>query len=451
MDFRDSLRWLSAKGGGKTDWLLFDFLDPELMENAHYRGIIFRRTYPRLREIIDRSHQWFTTLANYNKQERCWEFPSGAKLFFAHCQYEESKYDYQGHEYQYMGFDQIEEFTESQYQFLIVQARTSDDSIPVRLRATANPGNVGHLWVKRRWIDNKEPMVAYKNPLGLTSMFIPAKIYDNPSLMENDPLYIKRLEALPEQERKALLEGDWNIFAGQYFKEWTPRVHVIEPCYIPVLWKRFIAGDYGHKKPSSIGWYAISPEGELIRYREVYREGLYYDELAKLMCDLSKNERIDYAVFDPAVFGDKQHHSLKKDSREGLSGAEIMQETINEWFEEAQKPNDAFLITRADNRRIEGWRNLRQWLRVVDNNSRFKVFKTCMSFVTTFPANVHDERKPEDLDTDGEDHSADEARYAVMSRPPETDLRIEEHLSHVSPLYKMRQLQKSREEAHRGR
>src|SRR3990167_9906082 len=344
-----------AKGGGKTDWLLFDFLEPSLLKKSNYRGIIFRRTFPRLREIIDRSFQWFMGMAQYSKDARCWVWPSGARLFFGHCQYEESKYDYQGHEYQYEGFDQLEEFTESQYGFLSVQARTSDREIPVRIRATANPGNVGHLWVKRRFIDNKRPMQIYKDDKGLTSIFIPAKVYDNPSLMENDPLYVKRLESLPEQDRKALLDGDWNIFSGQYFKDWRSEVHVVEPFYIPALWKRFIAGDYGHKKPSSVGWYAVNPEGGLVRYRDIYLEGLHYDTLAEMICELSSDEKISYAVFDPAIFGDKQHHSLTKDSREGKSGAEIMQETINKWFRNLNRPDDAFLITRADNRRIEGW------------------------------------------------------------------------------------------------
>ena len=426
-----------AKGGGKTDYLLFDFLEPELLKKPNYRGIIFRRTFPRLREIIDRSFQWFTTIANFNKQDRCWVWPTGARLYFGHCQFEESKYDYQGHEYQYMGFDQLEEFTESQYSFLKVQARSSDKNVHVRIRATANPGNVGHLWVKRRFIDDKRPMQIYKDQLGLTSIFIPAKIYDNPSLVENDPLYIKRLESLPEQDRKALLEGDWNIFAGQYFKEWSSN-HVVEPFFIPAMWKRFIAGDYGHKKPASLGWYAVNPEGGLIRYKEIYSEGFNYDVLAEKICELSADEDIAYAVFDPAIFGDKQHHSTDKDAREGRSGAEIMQETISKLRGER-----GFLVTRADNRRIEGWRGVRQ---VLSKSNGFQVFSTCTGFVTTFPANIHDEKKPEDLDTDGEDHTADEFRYAVMSRPPETDLKIPVNISPNSPLAKLNEMKRRREE-----
>lgn len=426
-----------AKGGGKTDWLLFDFLKTNLMDKSHYRGIIFRRTFPRLREIIDRSHQWFTTLANYRQQDRCWEFPSGSKLFFAHCQYEESKYDYQGHEYHYMGFDQIEEFTKSQYDFLKIQCRTTDPEIPIRIRCTANPGNIGHLWVKQRFIDNKEAMVVYKDQLGLTSMFIPALVYDNPSLTQNDPMYVKRLESLPEEDRKALLEGDWNIFAGQYFKEWSKEKHVCQPYFIPGFWKRFIAGDYGHKKPSSIGWYAVNPEGGLIKYREMYIEGLTYEQLGEKICELSGDENISYGVFDPAIFGDKQHHSLNKDAREGKSGAEIIQEVVNRL-----RGDRGFLITRADNRRIEGWRSVKSLLAKEEG---FKVFSTCINFITTFPANVHDEKKVEDLDTDGEDHSADEFRYAVMSRPPETELKVNQDLSIISPLHKLNEMKRKRE------
>lgn len=436
-----------AKGGGKTDWLLFDFLDPVLLKKSHYRGIIFRRTYPRLREIIDRSFQWFTTIADYSKNERCWTFASGAKLFFAHCQYEESKYDYQGHEYHYMGFDQVEEFTLSQYDFLKIQCRTTDKDMPVRIRATANPGNVGHLWVKTRFVDGKEPMKVYRDKLGLTRMYIPAKVYDNPSLIENDPLYVKRLESLPEQERKALLEGDWNIFAGQYFAEWRPGIHVIEPTYTPVSWKKFVAGDYGHKKPSSVGWYAIDPDGNVIRYRELYKEGLSYEELGQKICEMSGDEVIDYGVFDPAIFGDKQHHSKHVDAREGKSGAEVMQETISKYYEDIGRPNDSFLITRGDNRRIEGWRTVKSWLKVEDEQSRFKVTSNCVNFIKTFPANVHDERKVEDLNTDGEDHSADECRYALMSRPPETILTSHEHVEPNSPWAKMQELKRRRENA----
>jgi len=418
-----------AKGGGKTDWLLFDFCKPELLAKPNYKGIIFRRTYPRLREIIERSFLWFFGQAKYDSQEHRWTFPSRAKLYFGHCQHEESKYDYQGQEYHYEGFDQLEEFNLTQYEFLKAQARSTDPDIPVRIRATANPGNVGHVWVKQRFIDNKIPYKIYRDKFNLTSIFIPAKVYDNPSLMLNDPMYVKRLESLPEQDRRALLDGDWNIFFGQFFREWRTDTHIVEPYFIPSQMRRFIAGDYGFHKPASIGWYAINENGKLTRYRELYKENLHYDTLAKEILDLTGDEKIEYAVFDPAIFGDKQHHEEAKESK---PGAEIMQDVIG----------SKFPIVRGDNRRDVGWANVRKYL----NNGLFEVFSTCINFIRTIPANIHSVHKPEDLDTDGEDHTADELRYACASRPGATDISQRERENSISPWNRLQERLRDQEQ-----
>lgn len=406
----DEILYGGAKGGGKTDVLLWDFIDNELIQKSNYRGIIFRRTFPRLTEIIDRSLKWFTGQAEYNKGERCWEWPTGAKLYFRHCQFEESKYDYQGHEYQYMGFDQLEEFTQSQYEFLKVQCRTTDPKIKVRIRATANPGNIGHLWVKQLFIDNREPFVVYKNHLGLTSMFIPAKVYDNPSLTENDPTYIKRLENLPEIDRKALLHGDWDVFAGQYFKEWRRDLHIrdIDNFSVNPGFNRFIAGDYGFKKPASVGWYQIDYDGNITRYKEIYGDGLHYDTLAEKILDMTSADEMKkmmYAVFDPAIWGDREHH--KRDRVEGKSGADIMMEIFG----------NKIGLVKADNRRIAGWSFCRKMLK----DRKFRVTSNCINFLRTFPALIHDDKNPEDVNSDGEDHCGDELRYALTSRPSQPE------------------------------
>ena len=340
-----------------------------------------------------------------------------------------------------MGFDQLEEFTFTQYEFLKVQARSTDPKLPVRIRTTGNPGNIGHLWVKARFIDNKEPMVIYKDEHGLTSMFIPATVYDNPSLMENDPTYVKRLEALPETERKALLEGDWNIFAGQYFNEWSSG-NVVKPFYLPASYIRFIAGDYGFSKPASIGWYAIDYDGNIYRYREIYEERMHYDELAELICELSKHEEIQYAVFDPAIFGDKEHHRKGLTSKEGKSGADIMNEVIRE----KRGGERAFPIVRGDNRRLPGWGNVRLALK-----DKFKVFSSCTNFIRTFPANVHDEKRPEDLDTNAEDHTADEARYAIQSITEKASMKVKEKINPNSPWGRYLESKKENQEFTYGR
>lgn len=371
------------------------------MQYKEYRGIIFRRTYPRLEELIARSHKWFHGFAKWTGQNKTWTFPSGATLKFAHCQNEEDKWDYNGQEYQFVGFDEITEFTQSQYDFLKVQGRSTNPDIPVRIRCTGNPGNIGHTWVKQRFIDNKVPKKIYVDTLGLTSMFIPAKVYDNPSIITNDPTYVKRLESLPDTERKAFLDGDWNIFAGQYFREWNQSYHVIDNFKFNAAHKHFIAGDYGFKNPSAVGWYEVDYDGRITLYKEIYLEGLLYDELAKKILDYSEGEEIDYAVFDPAIWGDVEHH--KRDRVEGKSGAEIMMDVF------AGK----IALHKGDNRRLAGWANVRQYLK----ERKFRVTRNCVHFLRTFPALIHDQRKPEDLDTMGEDHLADQLRYALMSRP----------------------------------
>ena len=429
-----------AKGGGKTDWLLFDFLEPSQMESPRYRGIILRRTYPRLSELIDRSLMYFSGFGNYDNAGKVWTFSSGAKLYFGHCQNEADKYNYQGKEYQYMGFDQLEEFTETMYEFLVMQCRTSDKSLRIRIRGTSNPGNVGHLFVKKKFIDGKEPMKIYRDEHGMTSIFIPAKVYDNPALMDSDPMYVKRLESLPEKERKAYLHGDWSVFAGQYFGEWDMTKHIIKPFVIPKDWHRFISGDYGFAAPSSVGWYAVSPERKIYRYKELYRERMTYKELAEEVCRMTGDDRIDYWVLDPAIFGDKQHHKVDVDSREGESGAELMQKIVNDI-----KGNDRFLLTRGDNRRVIGWGTVREFLKDGDDGTpNFQVFQNCVDFIRTFPALIHDEIKPEDVNTDGEDHAGDECRLALMSRPQVVPYAPKKVLSESSPakyLQKRRQLE----------
>ncbi len=211
-----------SKGPGKTDALLYESLYQK--DKKNYRALILRRTYPQLQEILDRAHGAFPLLGGkWDGGKSRYRFPSGALITFGHCQNEEDKRRYQGHEYQYIGFDQLDEFAESQFNFICMQNRTSDPTLKCYIRATANPGGVGHWWVKRRFIDNKKPgntyVIEFKIPHGRvltrTSVFIPATIYDNPTLIEANPTYLANLMSLPEEDQKAYLQGDWNVFSSQ--------------------------------------------------------------------------------------------------------------------------------------------------------------------------------------------------------------------------------------------
>ena len=207
--------------------------------------------------------------------------------------------------------------------------------------ATTNPGNIGHAFVKRLWIE--EDRDAFENKE--TWEYIPALIYDNPVLIANDPAYVARLEGLPEDQKKAMLFGDWDAFAGQYFKEWRKDVHVVKPFMIPQSWRRIIALDYGYTNPSAVIWLAIDPDGNVYAYRELYTTKKTYDELLREVLDLTdtETEEIYALVADPAL--------QAKSPDTGVS-----------FFDVAKKHR--FNIIPGINDRVPGWNTVRAFLKV---------------------------------------------------------------------------------------
>jgi hypothetical protein len=421
-----------AKGPGKTDALLAE--STRQIDIPGYKAIIFRRTIPKLAELIDRSHKWFSkSRAAWNGEKHRWTWPNKSFIAFGSCKDEKDKYNYQGHEYHFEGFDQLEEFTLTQYLFLLAQNRSADNKIKCYVRSTANPGNVGHAWVKDRFIDRLDGMGNVKyfkrmndediettpdDPNALSRAFVFSTVDDNKILLANDLNYLRILEMLPESDRKALRHGDWDAFSGQFFKEWSKNIHVI-PCFEPTdPVHRFMGLDYGYTKPSSVGWYAALPNGVIVRYREVYGEGRTYEDLAEEVLGITEEHResIDYCAADPAIWGDKSHHqsSKKKYGEEvkGESGADTIQKV---W-------GSKIALIRADNSRVIGWGRMREYLKPFTDESnrltaKFLVTASCKNFIRTISGLIHDEINPEDLDTAGEDHPQDEARYALMSRP----------------------------------
>lgn len=208
-----------AAGGGKSDWLLMGAL--QYMDIPGYAALLLRRTFPQLSKadgLIPRSHEWLSgTKAEWSAKESRWTFPSGARLEFGHMQHETDKYNYQGAAYQFVGFDELTQFSESQYRYLMSRVRRPNEGggsvlsgVPLRVRAGSNPGGVGHDWVKRRFIDQHAP----------GRFFLPAKLDDNPHLDADE--YRKALDLLDPVTRRQLLEGDWTARnSGGYFKrEW---------------------------------------------------------------------------------------------------------------------------------------------------------------------------------------------------------------------------------------
>jgi hypothetical protein len=303
------------------------------------------------------------------------------------------------------------------------------------MRATGNPGGVGHGWVKERYINNTDPYTPFTDPdTGFIRMFIPSKTSDNQILLQSDPDYRNRIKAATggnDALRRAWLEGDWNIVAGAFFDCWSNQRHVIKPFTIPEHWTKFRSGDWGSARPFSFGWWAVVsddyavdenitlPRGCLVRYREYH--GIKKDEHGQLQYNVGlkmtaesvgaeirrlehKDGKIDYAVLDPSAFAH--------------SGGESIEEMM------VRGQGHQGLWRRADNTRVAqrgamgGWNAMRQRL-IGEEFGRPMIvcFDTCTHSIRTIPVLQHDQHNIEDLDTDGEDHAADEWRYACMSRP----------------------------------
>ena len=428
----DEVLYGGAAGGGKSDALVIEAL--RQVGVPHYRALILRKTYPQLSELIDKTMRYYRPVfpkAKYNSSSHTWTFPSGAKITFGSMFRAQDKYNYQGRAFDFIGVDELTHFTWEEYSYVMSRNRPTGPGTRVYMCATANPGGVGHGWVKARFITPAPPgtrmvqLVDVKTPDGSvvkmrrTRIFIPSTVFDNKKLLENDPGYLGNLASLPEAEKKALLYGDWDSFSGQVFTEWRNDpahyedqrwTHVIKPFRIPAHWKIWRGYDFGYAKPFSAGWYAADEEGRLYRIKELYgctgtpNEGTKVNpvEQARMIKEAEENDpmlrgRHIQGVADPAIFDESRGESIAQ-----------MQE---------KHPNYLFW-TPGDHTRLAGKMQMHYRL-AFDGEGRpmFQVFDTCKHFIRTIPNLVYDETNVEDIDTTQEDHIYDECRYVMMENP----------------------------------
>lgn len=436
-----------AAGGGKSDCAIVEAL--RQVHIPHYRGLILRKTYPQLSDLIDRSREIYLAAfpkAKYNDQKHCWSFPSGAKIYFGAMQYTKDRTNYQGKRYDFIDFDELTQFTWDEYSYLFSRNRPGGPGTRCYIRAQANPGGVGHGWVKERFITAAKPMTTIweefqvRTPEGKTikekrdRIFVPASVFDNKILMNNSPEYLASLAQMPEAERNALLYGDWDSFSGQVFTEWRNNpegyesrrgTHVISPFRIPDSWKIYRGFDFGYSKPFSVGWYAIDHDGRMYRIRELYgctgtpNEGVKWDvqKIAQKIAEIEKtDENIKFkhvnGIADPSIFEESRGESI----------AEMME-------------REGIYFDRGDNTRLAGKMQMHNRL-VFDENGipMLYVFDTCKHFIRTIPELVYDQTDVEDIDTDGEDHIYDECRYVAMEHPINPPKKPLPKRSQYSPL-----------------
>ena len=402
-----------ARGGGKSYAMLVDPL--RYCDRQHHRALLLRRTMPELRDLITHSQRLYNRAfpgAKWREQEKEWRFPSGAKIEFGYAENMTDALRYQGQSYTWIGIDELPQYPSPDiYNFLRSSLRSVDTEIPVYMRATGNPGNIGSQWVREMFVDPAVPNSAFDinidTPLGtkvITRRFIPAKLQDNPYLTQTDDYYAM-LASLPEVQRKQFLDGDWDAFEDSAFPEFNKSIHVVDPFEVPKGWQKFRAADWGYSSPACVLWFAIDYDNNLWIYRELYTQKITADVFARKVLIAEKDEYIRYGVLDASTWA--------KRGDIGPSIAETMIRVGCKW-----RPSD-----RTPKSRISGKLEIHKRLKVSDDKKKepgLRIFSTCRNLIRTFPLLPLDDNNPEDINTDVEDHAYDALRYGCMSRPIHT-------------------------------
>ena len=402
--FVDEIFFGGARGGGKTDYLLGDFAADIEQYGEHWRGVLFRRTYPELDEIVDRSRAIYFDLfpnAEYKVGSHTWHFPGGATLKLRHIETELDAAHYQGHQYTWIGWDEVGSWPNLKAYHRLKACLRSAHAVPVkRIRVTGNPGGPGHNEVKRYFVDAAEEGHLTMGPDKMTRMYIRSLVTDNKVLLQSDPGYIDRLKAVgDEQLVKAWLAGDWDAMVGAFFSNWFGDKVIVPSFNIPSHWPLFGALDYGESSPSSFGLYTVDHDDNVYRITEYYQGNAsasqHADSINTIIegCPFTEGRHPQAIYADPSIF-------VKRRLTEAMN----------------RSPADVFgehglWLTRANNDRVNGWRVCNDAL----INERFYCFAGWNdALCRTVPTLPRSSRNPEDLDTHAEDHAADEWRYAMM-------------------------------------
>lgn len=387
-----------AAGGGKSYWLRWMALYLLLYYHAKtdLNGIrigLFCEDYPALRErhlskIPFEFPRWLGDLHEGSHEFRIKQEYGGGVVAFRNLD-DPSKY--LSSEFASILVDELTKNKRDVFDFLNMRMRWPGISETKFIGAT-NPGEIGHSWVKKLWI-NKDFSEEKYDPNDF--VFIKSLYKDNKFI---DISYEKQLDSLPESMRRAYKDGDWDVFSGQFFTEFRQDHHVCEPFKIPEDWPRVIGLDYGYSAPSALVWLAYDRAFKtLYLYRELYMKGLTYNDLANEI--IKSGDKARLIIADPAIFA-------KKDSP--ISGATQMQDTLGKDYK----------IWPAKNERVIGWGAVREYLKTYEIDGvvkgRLRIFDTCRNMIRTFPELVYDKIHTEDVDSEGDDHLADALRYAIM-------------------------------------
>jgi Terminase large subunit, T4likevirus-type, N-terminal len=416
-----------ARGGGKTHGSLGDFWLHSEVYGIDARGLMVRKTREDLKDTIDRGISMYADAAEWKEHGKCFQFRNGAKLYMAYLENEQDAEHYQGWSLTRIYIEELTQFSSLKPMKRLLGALRSSAGVRCQMKCTCNPGGPGHHAVKSEFIDLGPFNIVRDADTGLTRLFIPSRVEDNPALLTNDPGYVGRLKATGSPELvRAWLDGDWDVIEGSFFPEFDRRRHVIVPFPVPNDWIKFRSMDWGSAKPFSIGWWCVVqddfehdgrliPRGAIVRYREWYgmlpgqqNVGVKMpaEEVAAGIVSRETDERrhreyVAYGVLDPAAFA-------------VISGPTIAETLVRHGCSFRRADN----TRKSRDKKMGGWDQLRARLKG-DKEGRPLIYFAdhCHAIIRTLPALQHDPHNAEDVDTDNEDHAPDETRYACMSRP----------------------------------
>ena len=423
----DDILYGGARGGGKSYGILLDWAAHESRWKGLAKGILFRRTYPELEDMQSKALEIYPFIGGkYYAVSRTWVFPSGATLKMRYLDRDTDASNYQGHEYNWMAFDEAGNWPSPAPLDMLRACLRSASGVKHRLVHSCNPGGIGHNWVKGRYINPSPPMMPFKVD-GFVRVFIPAKVTDNLRLMRNDPGYMDRLrQSGPDWLVRAWLEGDWDIVAGGAFDDvWRRDVHALRPFAIPSSWRIDRSFDWGSSKPFSVGWWAESdgtecliggekrffPRGTLFRIAEYYGWNGKPDEGCKMLAvDVAREIKvIEARLFNGRAVKDGPADAAIYAVENGKSIANDMASAGVRWTVSDKRPGS----------RKTGLEALRKLLKAslqspVEEPGLF-IFDTCTHFIRTVPTLPRDQRDTDDVDSKAEDHVYDEVRYRIMT------------------------------------
>ena len=430
-----------AAGPGKTKALLWEAV-VRATSRPGVNTLLLRRTYPELESSLlayfrrDVPRSWYKS---YNESKHVVTWKNGSTTRFGYCRNEHDVCQYQGAEFVFIGLDELTHFTLKQWQFLTSRNRCPVPDTPCSMAGASNPGNIGHAWVKALWVDHVPPP-GFERPELYDPRdydFIRARLEDNP-IYANDTEYRRTLEALPEHLRRAFLEGDWNVFAGQYFDVFEYGRHTARPEEIRLepWWPRWISVDWGFQHPSAVYWHCAAPaqptlarfchpersEGSqppgslrsfgpantagpqddnasalgtrIVTYREFVQSGLSPRMLAQAIAERSGRENISEVFLSPDAFAHRTSEA-----------------SIAEQLGDVLVANGLPRPAPADDDRIGGW----QWMYQLLESDAWLITEDCAKLIECLPQLVRDDRRLEDIRKVEGDDPADAARYGLVS------------------------------------